>query len=79
MMAKDHRLHEEPDSVVHHPLCEEHFPNGQSELPLIQLKSVSLHPITGHEREISTFPSAATLEVDLKADRLLFSRHTLIV
>lgn len=33
-----------------------------SELPLMELHSISSCPVTGHQREISTFPSTALLE-----------------
>jgi len=49
--------------VTDHPLCEEPFPNVQSELPLTQLHSIPLYPIAGYQREeISTSRSAALLE-----------------
>ena len=57
------RFPEESVPVTNHPLSEEPVPNVQSELPLTQLHSISLCPITGHQREgISICPSAASLK-----------------
>ena len=45
------------------PSSEEPFPNVQSELALMQLHSISLYPVAGHQRgEISSSPSAVSLE-----------------
>lgn len=44
-------------------LSEEPFPTVQSELPLTQLHSISLYPVSSQQREIiCTYPSAASLE-----------------
>jgi len=41
----------EPVPVTNHPLGEEPCPNAQSELPLMQLHSISSCPVTDDQRE----------------------------
>lgn len=55
--------------MINHPLREEPSLNAQSELRLTQLHSLSLCPVSGHQREeISTSPSAAPLEEIIDCD-----------
>ena len=57
--------------MTDHPLSEEPFPSVQSELPLMQLHSISSCPVSGHQgEEISTSPSAAPLEEVLDCDEV---------
>jgi len=57
--------------VTNHLLSEEPFPNFHSELPLMQLHSMSLCPVTGRQREeISHYPSAALLEEVVDCDEV---------
>lgn len=53
-------------------VCEEPFPNVQSELSLKQLHSIYSCPITDHQRgEISSLPSADTLEEIIDCDEVI--------
>ena len=57
-----------PVPVTDHPLSEEPFPIVQPELPLIQFHSISLCPIAGQQREISTSSSPAPLKEVVDCD-----------
>lgn len=46
--------------VTNHSLREEPSPGVQSELPSMQLHSISSYPVAGHQREISTSSSSAS-------------------
>ena len=56
--------------MTDHLLSEEAFPNVQSELPLMQLYTISTCPITGQQKQISTSPSAAPLEEVVDCDEV---------
>ncbi|KAK4818862.1 hypothetical protein QYF61_020081 [Mycteria americana] len=63
----------EPVPVTDHPPSEEPFPNVQSELPLMQLHSISSCPIADHQREeISTSPSVDPLEEVVDCNEVLY-------
>jgi len=55
--------------VTNFSFREESFPHVQSELPLMQLHSISSYPIAGHQREeISTSLSASPLDEVVDCD-----------
>jgi len=57
--------------MTSHSLREEPFPSVQSELPLMQLHSISLCPFAGHQREmISSSSVTAPFEEVVDCDEV---------